>query len=409
MRLLFLTPQIPYPPHKGTTIRNYHLIAGLAARHEIDLLTFADADQPGIDDNSPLNVLCRRIAVVPAPHRSMSQRALTTLFSRWPDMGLRLWSTAFVDQLRSWLRDGAYDVVQSEGIEMARYGMLARKASHALRWVMDDHNAEWLLQQRTYQAERELKGWSAGAIYSWIQTWKLRRFERMLCRAADRVLAVSQADVAALHQLDPNLPIDVVTNGVDTRFNDPHAAAALDFDAPTLVFSGTMDFRPNVDAVLWFVDHVWPHIRTTKPATQIIIVGQRPHARLDRLRAIDGVQITGAVDDVRPYLLGALVCIVPLRMGGGTRLKVLDAMSLARAVVSTSMGVDGFDVQHGRELMIADGAEAFATAVLQLIDDQPQRAALGERARRFVEASYDWKMIVPKVEKVYQSVCVSRV
>jgi sugar transferase (PEP-CTERM/EpsH1 system associated) len=404
MRLLFLTPQIPYPPHKGTTIRNYHLIAGLAARHTIDLLTFADADQSGVDVDAPLNALCRRIAVLPAPQRSMPQRALNTLFSRWPDMGLRLWSASFVDRLRAWLRDGAYDVVQSEGIEMARYGMLARGESRTLRWVMDDHNAEWLLQQRTYRAERELSGWSAGAIYSLIQTMKLRRFERRLCRAADRVLAVSQADVAALHELDPHLPIDVVTNGVDTSFNDPRAVAAMNFDAPTLVFSGTMDFRPNVDAVLWFVDHVWPRIRAAKPATRFIIVGQRPHARLDRVRGIEGIQITGAVDDVRPYLLGATTCIVPLRMGGGTRLKVLDAMSLARAVVSTSMGVDGFDVQHGRELLIADSAEAFTAAVLQLTADRAQCAALGERARQFVEAAYDWKTIVPKLEQVYRNV-----
>lgn len=408
MHLLFLTPQLPYPPNKGTAIRNYGLIAGLAARHEIDLLTFTYGVASRAGDeylstarSSPLAGVCRRIDAAPAPTRSIALRAATTLASPWPDMALRLWSKPFADRLTEWLREREYDVIQVEGIEMARYGFLARRLAPRARQVFDDHNAEWLLQRRTYEAERQLKGWSAGAIYSLIQTWKLKRFERAICRAADCVVAVSRADAAAIRRLDPALSIAVVTNGIDTTVYRPDAVAPIDFGAPALVFSGTMDFRPNVDAALWFADYVLPKVRAALPRAEFVLVGQRPHARLDVLRGRAGIRITGAVDDVRPYLAGAAICVVPLRMGGGTRLKVLEALALGVPIVSTSMGVDGFEIEHGREVLIADDPDQFADEVVKTIGDAGRRQALVERGRQFVEANYDWKSIVPKMEEVY--------
>ncbi len=403
VRLLFLTPQMPYPPHKGTAIRNYNLIAGLAARHAIDLLTFADAESAAIGAASPLADVCRRIGAIPTPARSAARRALTTLLSPWPDMALRLRSPRFADRLALWLRERDYAIVQIEGIEMAQYGMQAQGLAPHVRRVFDDHNAEWLLQRRTYEAERQLKGWSAGAIYSLIQTSKLKRYERAVCRSADHVLAVSDADAAAIRWLDPSRPIAVVTNGVDTAHYRPGAVTPIGFGAPALVFSGTMNFRPNVDGVLWFADRVLPKVRTSIPAAEFVVVGQQPHARLSSLRGRAGIRITGAVDDVRPYLAGAAVCVVPLRMGGGTRLKALEAMAIGAPVVSTSMGLDGFDVENGCEAVIADDPDRFAAEVVGVIRDADRRRALAERGRQFVEAKYDWKQIVPRLEEVYES------
>lgn len=402
MRLLFLTPQIPYPPHKGTTIRNFNLIAGLAQNHEIDLLSFADTHLPRVESSSPLLDLCRRVETIPAPTRSNARRALSTLFSPQPDMALRLWSSEFASRLATRLHESDYDIIQVEGIEMGRYGMLARRHAAHIPWVFDDHNAEWLLQQRTYQAERQLNGWSIGALYSLIQTWKLKRFEQRLCRASQHVLVVSKADASAISELDPVLPITIVTNGVDTEHYRSDIVDHMDFGAPSLVFTGTMDFRPNVDAVLWFADRVWPKIRAVRPDVQFMVVGQRPHARLEPLRSQPGIQIVGAVDDTRPYIAGAAVYVVPLRIGGGTRLKVLEAMALQQAIVSTSMGVDGLEVGDGRELLVEDDEDRFAQSVLNLIDDRARCKALGAQARRHVEALYDWKAIVPRVEEVYQ-------
>jgi sugar transferase (PEP-CTERM/EpsH1 system associated) len=399
MRLLFLTPQPPFPPHQGTTIRNYNLIVGLAQRHEIDLLTFADAP---LDESSPLSGLCRRIEGLPAPARSLTRRALATLLSPLPDMALRLWSPRFAARVWAWLAERQYDVIQIEGIEMARYGLLARERAGRARLVFDDHNAEWLLQQRTYQAERQLKGRSAGAVYSLIQTWKLRRFERAVCRAVDRIVAVSTSDADAIRRLDPALQVAVVTNGVDTQRYRPGVVAPFEFGAPAIVFSGTMDFRPNVDAVLWFVERVWPPVRAAVPSAQFWIVGQRPHARLDPLRGRDDVRITGAVEDVRPYILGASAYAIPLRMGGGTRLKALEAMALGAPIVSTSLGIDGFDVAHEREAVIADDPDRFAAEIVRLVGDAGWRRALGAGGRQFAAARYDWRDIAPKMEAVYE-------
>jgi glycosyltransferase involved in cell wall biosynthesis len=162
-----------------------------------------------------------------------------------------------------------------------------------------------------------------------------------------------------------------------------------------------MDFRPNVDAMLWFGQGVLPLIHRRRPQVKLAIVGQRPHPRLASLRDVPGVTITGRVADVRPYIAGATVYVAPLRVGGGTRLKLLQAMAMGAAIVATSLGAEGYPVAHGRELLLADTPGDFAQAVLTLLDDAERRAALGVAARRFV-ATYSWDTLVPQLEMLYQ-------
>lgn len=405
MRVLFLTPQYPHPPHKGTTLRNYNLIAGLASRHEIDLFSFADAPPAA----SPLDQLCRRIATTPIPPRPNWRRALDTVLSPWPDMGLRLWSHEFQQQFAAWLTDGHYDVIQVEGIELARYILtpILTLPGHGDRGeskpliVFDDHNAEYLLQKRLAEAEIAARGWTAGAVYSSIQWRKLRRFEQRVCRQADRVVCVSEADALALQQIDPQLQAYVIPNGVDTDFYDRDKVIPLDLPPYSLVFTGTMDFRPNVDAMLWFAAEVLPLIKQSLPDVRVYIVGQRPHARLDVLRADPAITITGAVDDTRPYIAAAGVTIVPLQTGGGTRLKLLEALSLQAPMVSTTLGAEGFTVTNGEQLLLADDASAFARSIEELLADRVRARALGAAGRSFAERYYDWRSIVPKFEEVY--------
>lgn len=394
MRLLLLTPQFPYPPHKGTTLRNYNLIAHLAERHEIDLLALGNEAAPGA---SPLDRLCRRWAVLPAPRRPNWRRALDTFLSPWPDMGLRLWSTAFAQRLADWQRDGAYEVIQVEGLELARY---VQRTPHSLI-VLDDHNAEYVLQKRLAEAEIAARGWTAGALYSSVQWRKLRRFERRACQQADRVVCVSAADALALQRLDPALRPFVIPNGVDTDFYQRDRVAPLTLPPHSLVFTGTMDFRPNVDAMLWFAQTVLPLIQRDVPDAQLVIVGQRPHARLNALRAQPAITLTGAVEDTRPYIAGAAVYVAPLLTGGGTRLKLLEALSLQAPVVSTTLGAEGFAVTTGRELLLANGAASFAQAVTTLLADRAQANALGAAGRSFAVQQYDWRQIVPRFEEVY--------
>ena len=401
MRLLFLTPQFPYPPHKGTTLRTYNIIANLGARHEIDLLSLVDAPVTPV---TPLHDLCRRIATAAAPRRPNWRRALDTVMAPWPDMGLRLWSPNFAAQLEAWLRDETYDIIQVEGLELARYGLRARElcSPNQTLLVFDNHNAEYLLQARIARAERDARGWTPGAIYSTVQAHKLRGFERRTCRWLDRVVAVSAADADALHQLDPRLAVSIIPNGVDTHYYRREVVTPLDLSRHALVFTGTMDFRPNVDAVLWFAESVLPLILQVVPDVRFYVVGQRPHARLDVLRAHPAIILTGSVEDTRPYVAGAAVYVIPLRMGGGTRLKLLEAWAMEAPVVSTTLGAEGFEAGHARELLLADDETAFARSVVELLEDRQQARALGQRGRALALSHYDWRNLVPHFEEVYR-------
>jgi len=327
-------------------------------------------------------------------------------------MGLRLWSAEFQRQLAAWLRDDAYDVIQVEGLELARYTsppgpLSSSKMAHSRRGgkpliVLDDHNAEYLLQKRIAEAEIAARGWNAGAVYSSVQWRKLRNFERRVCRQSDRVVCVSAADADAIQRLDPAVKAHVIPNGVDTDVYQREKVPPFTLPPHTLVFTGTMDFRPNVDAMLWFAQEVLPLLKPHVPAVQVYIVGQRPHARLNALRADPAITITGAVDDTRPYIVAASVYIVPLRMGGGTRLKLLEALSLQAPIVSTTLGAEGFAVTNGKELLLADEAAAFARSIVELIDNRERARLLGNAGRSFAVQHYDWRSIVPRFEQVYQ-------
>ncbi|MGQ9458358.1 MAG: glycosyltransferase, partial [Anaerolineae bacterium] len=169
---------------------------------------------------------------------------------------------------------------------------------------------------------------------------------------------------------------------------------------PALVFTGKMDFRPNVDGVLWFWQEVWPLVRAKAPEAHFYVVGQRPHPRLAPLVEDPSVTVTGFVPDVRPYIANAAVYVIPLRIGGGTRLKVLEAMAMGKAIVSTSLGCEGFPLRSGEHLLMADTPGAFAEAVLILLEDAPKRKALGAVAQALAATQYDWAALVPRLEEI---------
>jgi len=396
---------------QGTIIRNFNLIAGLAKRHTLDLLTFAPAETDEIGDEL-LRPYCRRVVVEPAPTRSLACRAADTLFNSLPDMALRLESPTMHRRMAALLAETSYDVVQVEGIEMAPYALKSLRAAHpraarptvasSPRLVFDDHNAEYLLQKRNCLTDiRQPRRWLAAA-YSFVQWQKLVAYERRICRTADRVIAVSEADRAALQRILPGLEIAVIPNGVDLTFYRPDAVSPQRELGPrALVFTGKMDYRPNIDAVLWFADAVLPLILAEAPDVRFYVVGQQPHARLARLTAHPNIVLTGRVPDTRPYIAAAAVYVVPLRIGGGTRLKVLEAMAMGQAIVSTRVGCDGFDFRDGREVYFADEPISFAAAVLALLADRSRAMALGRAARAYVEAHYGWEAIVPRLEALY--------
>ncbi len=400
-RILLLTPQLPYPPHQGTSLRNYHIVRGVAERHEVTLLSFLEAGQTAV--STPLDTLCQQIITVPVPPRTTATRLRHLLTTRLPDMAHRLHSEAFNKALVGLLQKRPFfDIIQIEGIELARTIPLIRQHSPQSKLVFDDHNAETALQRRAMLADLpNPRRWPAAA-YSWFQVARLHRFEGAACRGVDWITAVSAADKETIAHLLPtptNPPITVIPNCID--IND-YANWPLDASTPRfdLVFSGKMDYRPNIDAVLWFAETVWPQILAQRPQTTWAIVGQKPHPRLERLRDLPGITITGWVEAVQPYLAGAAVCLLPFRIGSGTRLKLIEALAAGKAVASTRIGAEGFAVAHERDLLLADEPAALATAVLRLLHDGDLRERLGENGRLFAQ-QFDWRVVIPRFHAIY--------
>ena len=401
-RILFLTPQLPYPPHQGTAIRNWHILRHVAAHHTVDVLSFAANPPADLAAAGPLRDLVGRLDALPAPPRPLYRR-LADMAAGHADMARRLHSDAFAARLAEWLADG-YDVVQAEGIEMAPYlWPTSGPLPLAARLVYDAHNAEALLQQRNWLTDaRQPRRWAAAA-YSWVQWQRLSALEADLLRRADGIIAVSETDAATLRALAPGLSPLVVPNGVDTAFYDPALADAqqpvpLAADTPWLVFTGKLDYRPNIEASLWLVGDVMPRVWAAAPAVRVALVGRDP---APSVRALAGprVTVTGWVPDTRPYIAAAALFVAPLRVGGGTRLKLLEALAMARPIVSTSRGAEGLDL--GAAAMLADDADAFATAVLALLADPPHRAAMSGAARQLAVARYDWQAILPRLDGLY--------
>jgi sugar transferase (PEP-CTERM/EpsH1 system associated) len=398
MRILFLTPQRPFPPHQGTTLRNFNLIKELAKRHTVCVLTFLEPDQRP-DNSGPLLKWCQWLDTLPVPERTMNLRLRQMLATRRPDMSWRLWSPDFDRRLASRLAEHSFDVVSIEGIEMAPYLPTLEAARSEPMIIYDAHNAEWILQKRAFITDIKSPARWPAAAYSWVQWHRLRRYETELMQRVTHTIAMSVADKAALRHICPTAPITVVPNGVDFAVYHQFARTGISYD---LIFTGKMDFRPNIDAALWFGQQVLPLIQQKRPGVTFAIVGQRPHPRLNVLRAIPGVTITGYVADIRPYIAGAMVYVAPLRVGGGTRLKLMEAMAMGKAIVSTSRGAEGFPVANGQELILADDPGSFAQAVLHLLDNPQRRSELGQAGRTLVQASYDWGVLVPRLEEVYR-------
>lgn len=401
-RILILTPDLPYPPSQGAAIRSLNLIRNLSNSHEIHLLSFIrEGERPGTI--GPLSRYCSNVATVPSVSRSTGRRALSTLFSAKPDMALRLPSVRFADRLRMCLDRERFGFVQVEAIEMGQYGLAIKRMSLPSPPVVvfDDINAEYLLQRRAFETDMRHPTRWLGALYSLIQWQKLRHYEAEVCRQVDRVIVVSEADRKALERIVPGLESTVVPNGVDSDYFRPHDTDE-ECDS-SFVFTGKMDFRPNVDAVLWFTREVWSLIRSEIPQAQFKVVGRDPHARLKALERVSGVTLTGWVEDVRPHIAEAGVYVVPLRVGGGTRLKVLEAMSMGKAIVSTSQGCEGIDVTPDRHLVIADEPASFAKRVVDLARNPQRRRRIGQAARALAATRYDWQQITPALERLYES------
>jgi polysaccharide biosynthesis protein PslH len=398
VKILFLTPQYPYPADQGTKLRNSHLIRLAAeAGQEIDLLTFRPEQQA-----EPETAWCRRIVTVPAPReRSLGRRLGQLTLSGNPDLVMRLHTLAFRGALGTLLRKKHYDVVQVEGLELSGY--LAELRGQ--RVIFDAHNAEFLLQRRAYLADRGRVRRAHRALYSFIQWGRLRAWEAQVCRGAEVVLAASEPDARALERLSGR-PVVPIQNAIElNRFPfQPRETVR-----PELLFDGTMSFRPNHDAASWFMDEIFPTIRARCPEARFWVVGREPPSGLVAANFRDnGVAVTGEVRSTAPYWERAGVYVLPMRIGGGVRYKALEAMARGCPIVSTKLGMDGTGAVPEVDYLEAQRADDFAAAVVRLLAEPELAGRISANARQTV-ARHDLGALKPRLTELYDRLEVGRV
>jgi glycosyltransferase involved in cell wall biosynthesis len=293
--------------------------------------------------------------------------------------------------VESWLSSGRFDIGVSDFLDAAGNFPAHSKTP----CILFQQNAE----SQLWELMAKMESNPIKKLFLAVESAKMKRYERATLGRVRYVVAVSEHDRAQMLEMNPACEITVVPTGVDTgRFKVAPPSLA---NPPRIVFTGSMDWEPNIDAAAYFCSRVWPRIRQEFPDAVFQIVGRNPAAKVLRL-ASDSVQVTGTVPAVAEYLEGASVVVVPLRIGGGTRLKIFEAMAMGRAVVSTLIGAEGLDVESGRDILLADDADAFVRAVLLLLRDVPVRRRL-ENAAVQTAARYNWPNVAAQFAEVLRS------
>jgi sugar transferase (PEP-CTERM/EpsH1 system associated) len=394
-RLLFLCHRIPYPPEKGEKIRAWHILDRLAQSWDVELGCLVD-DPADLDHLDVLRGRCAAVEWRMAHRRTQMQRALLHLR---PGQPLTL-GWFHEPSLHAWaqrgLQEGRYGAVFVYSSAMAPYAMgPARPGLRSILDMVDVDSEKWL-------------AYSGDAGFPMRQVWAreartLLAFERRAAAAFDRTLFVSEAERQRFAELAPEVAArtDWLENGVDLHRFDPAAGYANPFgDNPALVFTGTMDYRPNVDAVCWFAREVLPLLRRRDPAPEFHIVGANPAPAVAALAALPGVRVTGRVPDVRPYLAHAVAAVAPLRIARGIQNKVLEAMAMARPVVASPQAHEGVRARAGRDLLVADGAAQTAQQIQAVLDGA--HPGLGAAARAAVLSAYDWAATLRRLDPLME-------
>jgi len=393
MRILWVKVGGLWPADRGGRLRSFHTVAELSRRHRVTVVTTHAPGEGGGEATALPD--CER--VVTLPHRPAKQGSAAFALAL-----ARSWASPLpVDLYKARVPGLATTVsrlIDSGEVDVCVADFLAAAPSVPLGGrvptLLFQHNVEHQIWKRLARTERR----PARRALLELEWRKTRRYEARACARASLTVAVSEPDRAMLSELAPGARIHAVPTGVDTSFFAPGAGPEIPH---RLVFTGSMDWYPNEDAMLHFIEAVLPRIRRDVPAASLTIVGRRPSARLHEAAAAAGVEVTGTVDDVRPFMADAEVYVVPLRVGGGTRLKIFEALAMGKAVVSTSVGAEGLPLVSGQHFIQADDPEAFATSVIALLKDPGRRRALGSGGRRLVEERYSW----PQVAREFTARC----
>lgn len=402
MRVLHFAPRVCWPLDTGAKLRNYHLARVLAERARVTLLAFGDAGEPLIDFENPYE----QVVTVERGPGYTAAKVLRGAFGRTPLPLLNYTTAAMKQALAQLLSEQEFDVVQMESIHLMGYLPTLRAAADRPQVVCDWHNIESELMQRYSERESSF----VRRAYAQKTARQLRALEQQATRDFAAHVVVSERDRERLLELGPASSISVIENGVDSAYysdqeiEKAHAVWRLrdesvgfgvadEIRSNRIVFVGSMDYHANIDGVVDFARKVWPGMKERHPELIFTIVGRDPATEVQQLATIPGIEVTGTVPDVRPYYREAIASIVPLKVGGGSRLKILEAMAAGVAVVSTTLGAEGLAVQNDKNILIGDTIEQLIEAITSVVASEELRRRLSDAGRALVSSRYDWETL----------------
>jgi len=391
MKILWVKSDFLHPTTKGGHIRTLETLKRLHRRHEIHYVALDLAEQAGGVDR--WGEYCSKAYPIPhsAPTRGslkFGMQVVGNLFSELPLGVSRYRSSGMRRQIETLVRGGKFDSIVCDFL------FPAPNMPDLGESVLFQHNVEALIWKRQLDTATS----PPHQLYFRGQYQRMLRYEGQACRAAKSIIAVSEQDARTMRSLYGVSRIAAVPTGVDLDYFAPASRPAPTAD---LVFAGSMDWMPNIDGIQWFVDEVLPLIRKRRPDCSLVIAGRRPAQAIQRLAERDSrIHVTGTVPDIRPYLWDSAVSIVPLRIGGGTRLKIYEAMAAKIPVVSTAIGAEGLDIRNGEDIHIADSPAEFADRCLALLGDPGGRSRMADVAFSIVASRYSWEIVSRKFEEL---------
>jgi sugar transferase (PEP-CTERM/EpsH1 system associated) len=390
MKIIVLDEEFPWPLNTGKRIRSFNLLQRLATNHELRYLAYG-SDKSGSYaalQDARMNPIPVSAEIAPKSGIGFYLRLAMNLFSSNPYIVTSHYSSLYQKTLNKLVNETAPDMIICEWTPYAEFV----RNRYDCRKVLVAHNIESTIWQRYFENESHpAKKWYIGK-----QWRKILAFETRALGWIDGFTAVSREEQSELRRLAGELKSQVIDNGVDLDF------FSSDDSLPSgkeLVFTGSMDWRPNQDACIHFVEDIFPLLKRLDPDISATFVGRNPPDHVIRLGDVKGITITGTVDDVRPYIERAAAYIVPLRIGGGSRLKILEALAMKKAVVSTSVGAEGLEVKNGQNIVLADTAADFAETTMELLDDREKAATLGSTGRKLVEQRYGWDSLADRLDR----------
>lgn len=391
MRVLVLTPQFPWPLTGGGHVRNYNLLRETARHHEVTLLSFLypETTPEHMDEMRKhcAHVEGIRIPLGPVP---LVRCVLRSAFSPQPMITSKYDVPAMHETLRRLVRERSVDLIHAHFLHVGQYS--ASKGPAA--FVYDAHNLDHRLWERYVRH-------TANPVKSMLGRREMRKLEwiqRRIAGEAEKIVVLSPEDEAEYRRLAPEADVTVVPNGADL---DYYAPRPVEPEPASVIYTGRMNWAPNVDAAAYFAREIFPLIREREKRARYFIVGYEPPAAVREL-AGESITVTGTVPDVRDYLARAMVFVAPIRVGAGTKHKILHALAMEKPIVATPTAAEGMGLVHGETALIADTPRSFADAVLRLFHDEALREKLTQNGRRFVEQHHDWSAIYPRLETVFQ-------